>query len=222
MRVLIIEDDQLLGTGLQAGLRQEGCTADWVGDAKSAAYALREEHFDAAILDLGLPDRDGLSLIRELRLAGVCLPVLILTARDALEDRVSGLDAGADDYLVKPCDLAELGARLRALIRRSQGQSLALFRVGDFVMDSLRREAKINDRPLLLSPKEFALLEVLVAEADRVVPRGRLHGTAFGWLHDVESNALEVHVHNLRRKLGKHRILTVRGVGYQLVSRAGS
>lgn len=222
LRVLIIEDDDLLGAGLQTGLRQEGCTADWVQDAGSAAHALREEHFDVAILDLGLPDRDGVSLLGELREAGICVPVLVLTARDTLEDRVAGLDAGADDYLVKPFDLAELSARLRALTRRPQGQVVAVFRAGDVALDTVQRRAKVNDRPLLLSPKEFALLEVLVAEADRVVPRARLHGTAFGWIHDVDSNALEVHIHNLRRKLGKHRILTVRGVGYRLVSRPGS
>lgn len=222
MRILIIEDDHLLGAGLQTGLRQEGCTADWVQQASAAAHALHTEHFDAAILDLGLPDRDGLSLLGELRKAGICLPVLILTARDALEDRVVGLDAGADDYLVKPFDLAEVSARLRALIRRSQGQALAVFRVGDLVLDTVQRDAKLLDRPLSLSPKEFALLEVLASDADRVVPRERLHSTAFGWHQGLESNALEVHVHNLRRKLGKHRILTVRGVGYQLASQPES
>ncbi len=222
MRILIIEDDHLLGAGLQTGLRQEGCTAEWVKQANAAGHALQTEHFDAAILDLGLPDRDGLSLLEELRKTAIWLPVLILTARDTLEDRVAGLDAGADDYLVKPFDLAEVSARLRALIRRSQGQALAVFQVGDLVLDTVRREVKLHGRPLSLSPKEFALLEVLVSDADRVVPRARLHSTAFGWHHDIESNALEVHVHNLRRKLGKHRILTVRGIGYQLASQPES
>jgi two-component system, OmpR family, response regulator QseB len=219
MRVLIIEDDPLLGAGLQTGLRQEGCTADWVQQANAAAHALQTEHFDAAVLDLGLPDRDGLSLLDELRKKGLCLPVLILTARDALEDRVAGLDAGADDYLVKPFDLAELSARLRALMRRSQGKALAVFRAGDLVVDTVRRDVKLRGCTLSLSPKEFALLEVLVSDADGVVPRARLHSTAFGWHHEVESNALDVHMHNLRRKLGKYRIVTVRGVGYQLLSR---
>lgn len=218
VRVLIVEDDALLGSGLQIGLRQESWTADWVRSAEAAAHALRTEHFDVLVLDIGLPGRDGLSLLRELREEERSVPVLLLTARDALEDRVAGLDAGADDYLVKPFDLSELAARLRALVRRSQGQSTGVLRAGDLTLDAARREAALGGRPLALSPKELALLEVLIGHADRPVPRAHLHGTAYGWLGDVESNALEVHIHNLRRKLGKDRILTVRGLGYRLVS----
>jgi two-component system response regulator QseB len=218
VRVLIVEDDALLGAGVQVGLRQESWTADWVRDADSAAHALRTEHFDALVLDIGLSGRDGLSLLRELRRQECPIPVLLLTARDGLEDRVAGLDAGADDYLVKPFDLPELAARLRALVRRSRGQSGAVQRAGELTLDVSRREVALDGHPLALSPKEFALLEILVGHADRPVPREQLHGTAYGWLGDIESNALEVHIHNLRRKLGKDRIQTVRGVGYRLVS----
>jgi two-component system response regulator QseB len=219
MRVLIVEDDALLGAGVQAGLRQEAWAADWVRDAESAGHALRSEHFDALVLDIGLPGRDGLSLLRELRGEGRPVPVLLLTARDGLEDRVSGLDSGADDYLVKPFDLPELAARLRALVRRCRGQSSALLQAGDLTLDLARREATLAGCPLGLSPKELALLEVLAAHPDRIVSRAQLYSTAYGWLGDIESNALEVHVYNLRRKLGKDRILTVRGLGYRLVSR---
>jgi DNA-binding response OmpR family regulator len=218
MRILIVEDDPLLGPGLQTGLGQDGYAADLVRDAGSAEHALRLEHFDLMVLDLGLPGRDGLSLLRDLRAEGMCLPVLILTARDALRDRVAGLDAGADDYLVKPFDLDELSARIRALMRRSRGQTAPLLQVGDLSLDSARRQAALKERTLCLSPREYALLEALMSDADRVVPRPRLQATIYGWHEDLESNALEVHIHNLRRKLGKERIVTVRGVGYRLVS----
>jgi DNA-binding response OmpR family regulator len=218
MRVLIVEDDPLLGPGLQTGLGQDGYAADWVQDADAAEHALRVEHFDLMVLDLGLPGRDGLSLLRDLRREGSGLPVLVLTARDAIPDRVSGLDAGADDYLVKPFDLDELSARVRALVRRSRGQSAPLLRAGDLTLDAKRRQVELKGRALSLSPKEYALIEALIGNADMVVPRARLQATAYGWQEDVESNALEVHIHNLRRKLGRERILTVRGVGYRLVS----
>ncbi len=219
MRVLIVEDDDLLGAGLQVGLRQEGCVAEWVQDAETAAHALRSAHFDAAILDLGLPGRDGLSLLRELRSEGQHTPVLILTARDAVQDRVAGLDAGADDYMVKPFDLPELAARLRALLRRTHGQGDPKLEDDDVVVDTVQRSATLAGRPLSLSRKEYDVLEVLVGSVDQVVPRARLQSLVYGWGEETESNALEVHVHNLRRKLGSGRILTIRGVGYQLVSK---
>ena len=222
MRILIVEDDLLLGSGLQAGLGQDGYAADWVQTADAAEHALRIEHFDLMVLDLGLPRRDGLALLRDLRRGSICIPVLILTARDSVTDRVAGLDAGADDYLVKPFDLDELNARIRALTRRSRGQSASRLQAGDLVLDTTLRQVTLKRRPLCLSPKEYALLEALLGSADRVVPRTRLEATAYGWEDDVESNAMEVHIHNLRRKLGKDRILTVRGVGYQLVSAPGS
>lgn len=222
MRILIVEDDLLLGPGLQTGLGQDGYAADWVQTADAAEHALRIEHFDLMVLDLGLPRRDGLALLRDLRRDSICIPVLILTARDAVTDRVAGLDAGADDYLVKPFDLDELSARIRALTRRSRGQPAPLLQAGDLVLDTTLRQVTLKHRSLCLSPKEYALLEALMGSADRVVPRTRLEATAYGWEDDVESNAMEVHIHNLRRKLGKDRILTVRGVGYQLVSAPGA
>lgn len=222
MRVLIVEDDPLLGVGLTTGLGQDGFIADWVQTAESALHALRLEHIDLLVLDLGLPGRDGLSLLRELRRDGVTLPVLILTARDAIADKVAGLDAGADDYLVKPFDLDELSARLRALARRSRGRPAPALSAGDLTLDTAERTARLCGKRLTLSPREYALLEILIGNPDRVVTRARLEASTCGWHGDSESNVLEVHIHRLRRKLGPERILTVRGVGYQLVSLPGS
>ncbi|NEX21642.1 response regulator [Thiorhodococcus mannitoliphagus] len=221
MRILIIEDDPLLGPALKTGLAQDGYAADWVGTAALAEHALRVEHFDVAILDLGLPGRDGLSLLRDLRAQYVELPVLILTARDTVADKVAGLDAGADDYLVKPFDLDELTARIRALSRRSSGHAAALLHAGTLALDTRDHRATLAGSVLELSPKEYGLLETLIAHADHVVPRARLMAASYGWEDGLESNALEVHIHNLRNKLGKTRILTVRGVGYKLISEPG-
>ena len=218
MRILIVEDDVLLGAGLKTGLGQDGYAADLVRDAAAAEHALALDHFDLVVLDLGLPGRDGLTLLRDLRHKGFCLPVLILTARDAVADRVEGLDAGADDYLLKPCDLDELSARIRALRRRSQGHAESTLKVGDLSLDPASRRVTRGGQSLCLSPREYALLETLLGSPDQPVPRARLQSAAYGWEDDVESNALEVHIHNLRRKLGKDRIQTVRGVGYRLVS----
>jgi two-component system response regulator QseB len=232
MRVLIVEDDPLLGAGLQIGLGQDGYVAEWLQSADPAEHALRVEHFDVMVLDLGLPGRDGLKLLRDLRQQGIDLPVLILTARDAIADKVAGLDAGADDYLVKPFDLDELNARIRALLRRfvnppnpavskeclRTGHATALFQAGELAVDTARHTVTLGEQLIALSPKEYSLLEALIAHADCVVPRSRLQATTYGWHDDIESNALEVHIHHLRHKLGKQRILTVRGVGYQLLS----
>jgi two-component system response regulator QseB len=218
MRILIVEDDVQLGMGLKTGLGQDGYAADWVQNAEAAEHALRLEHFDLVVLDLGLPGRDGLAWLSDLRRDGFCLPVLILTARDAVADRVEGLDAGGDDFLVKPVDLDELSARIRALTRRSRGQSASLVRAGDLALDAAKRQVTLGHQTLCLSPKEYVLLEALIGSADEVVPRARLQATAYGWQDEVESNVLDVHIHNLRRKLGTQRILTVRGVGYRLVS----
>ena len=222
MRILIVEDDRQLGKGLKTGLGQDGYAVDWVQDADAAEHAIRMEHFDLVVLDLGLPGRDGLALLEDLRQEGFCFPVLILTARDAVADRVAGLDAGGDDFLVKPFDLDELNARIRALTRRSRGQPAPLITIGDLAIDTGSRQVTLKRRPLCLSPKEFAVLEALASNLDQVVPRARLQETVYSWGDEVASNALEVHVHNLRRKLGKHRIVTVRGVGYRLVSAAQS
>jgi len=218
MRILIVEDDQHLGQSLRMGLGQDGYAVDWVRDAAAAEHAIRLEHFDLVVLDLGLPGKDGLSFLRQLRRDGYCIPVLILTARDAVTDRVAGLDAGGDDYLTKPFDLDELNARIRALIRRGSGQSAPIVTVADLEIDLGSRHVTLRRYPVCLSPKEFAVLAALAVNAGQVVPRARLQETVYSWGDEVASNALEVHVHNLRRKLGKERIVTVRGVGYRLDS----
>jgi two-component system response regulator QseB len=218
MRILIVEDDVQLGAGLKTGLGQDGYAADWVRDAEAAEHAIRLEHFDLMLLDLGLPGRDGLDLLGDLRRDGFCLPVLILTARDTIADRVAGLDAGADDFLIKPFDLDELSARIRALTRRACGRSGPLIQIGDLALDTAKRQVSLAGRPLCLSRKEYVLLEALITNAGQLIPRSQLQATAYGWQDELESNALDVHIHNLRRKLGKGWILTVRGVGYRLAS----
>jgi two-component system OmpR family response regulator/two-component system response regulator QseB len=214
MRVLVVEDDRLLGHALQAGLRELGNAADWVTDGLAAERALRAETYAALVLDLGLPKLSGLDLLRALRGRGDCTPVLILTARDTVEDRIKGLDAGADDYLVKPFDMGELGARLRALVRRAAGAPAPLLRVGDVTLDPAARRVTWCGQPVELSLREFALLEALMRGAGRVLTRAQLEQALYAWGEEVESNALEVHVHHLRRKLEPSVIRTVRGVGY--------
>jgi two-component system response regulator QseB len=214
MHVLLVEDDPLLGDALRAGLQTIGHTVDWVRDGLAADQALATCRFDLMVLDLGLPRRDGLSLLRELRQQGSQLPVLVLTARDTVADRVSGLDAGADDYLVKPFDLDELAARLRAIARRRGGRAQPELRHGALVFDPAARRVTLNGRPVDLTAREIAVLATLLEHAGRVLSRERLDEALYGWDEGVESNALEVHIHHLRRKLGKELIRTVRGVGY--------
>lgn len=214
MRILVVEDDPLLGHALQAGLREAGDAVDWVTDGTAAEGALRAETYAAVVLDLGLPRLSGLDLLRALRRRGDRTPVLILTARDTVQDRIRGLDAGGDDYLVKPFDMGELAARLRALVRRSAGLSEPLLRVGDLTLDPARRCVSVGERPVELSAREFALLEALMRNAGRVLTRAQLEQALYAWGEEVESNALEVHVHHLRRKLHSTSIRTVRGVGY--------
>ena len=216
MRVLVVEDDPLLGHALQAGLRELGNAVDWVSDGVAADHALRAHDYAAVVLDLGLPRMTGLDLLRALRGRGDRTPVLILTARDTVEDRIRGLDMGADDYLVKPFDMGELGARLRALVRRAAGAPAPLLRVGDITLDPAAREVRHADRHVDLSVREFALLEALMRNAGRVLTRAQLEQALYAWGEEVESNALEVHVHHLRRKLDAAAIRTVRGVGYLL------
>ncbi len=215
MRVLLVEDDDLLGDGVRAGLTLGGWTVEWLRDGGSAAAALTSDVFDAVVLDLGLPKKPGLAVLRELRGRGNGVPVLILSARDAVGERVAGLDAGADDYLVKPFDLDELGARLRALLRRAQGSAEPLLRFGDLALDPATRRVTLAGETVELGPREFALLHLLLGAAGRVVSRGRLMDSIYGWDAEVESNALEVHIHNLRKKLPSVPIRTLRGVGYQ-------
>lgn len=214
MRILLVEDDPLLGDGVRAGLGQAGFAVDWVKDGVAAELALQTSEFAAVVLDLGLPRLSGLELLRRLRASGSKVPVLILTARDAIEDRVKGLDTGADDYLVKPFDLHELAARLRALVRRTGGQAAPSLKVAGVELDPAARQASFRGRPLELAAREFALLEALMLNAGRVMSREQLAERLYAWGEEVESNAIDVHVHHLRRKLSPKSIRTVRGVGY--------
>ena len=216
MRILIAEDDDLLGEGIQAGLRQSGFRAEWVRDGMAAWHALQTETFSALVLDLGLPKLAGLDLLRRLRAGKSALPVLILTARDTAQDIVAGLDGGADDYLVKPFDLGELSARLRALIRRAAGSSAPILECGALRIDPAARTVEYEGRPVDLAAREFALLQELALNAGKVLTRTQLESKLYAWGEEVESNAVEVHVHHLRRKLAPGLIRTLRGVGYIL------
>lgn len=214
MRVLIVEDDPLLGEALAAGLKQRGFDADWVQDGREAQTAIGVEPFAAVVLDLGLPGLGGLELLRRERARGNKIPVLILTARDAVQDRIKGLDSGADDYVVKPTDLNELAARLRALVRRSKGEPAPVQRVGPLVLDPAARTVTLDGRAIDLQTREFTLLQELMLNAGRVLSREQLEERIYGWGEEVESNAVEVHIHHLRRKLGASIVKTIRGVGY--------
>jgi two-component system response regulator QseB len=216
VRVLLAEDDPLLGDGLKLALQAEGYTIDWFKDGRQCLHAALDEEFDIIILDLGLPTMDGLEILKELRDNKKDIPVLILTARDALDDRVKGLDFGADDYLTKPFDLDELAARLRSLIRRSQGRSTPLVEFEDVTLDPAAQRVRKNGEEVDLTLKEFMVLRYLMENKGRVVSRSRLEEALYGWDIEIGSNALEVHVHNLRKKLGQQLIRTVRGLGYKV------
>lgn len=215
MRVLLVEDDALLGDGLRAGLGQAGFAVDWVRTGSDAVHALDAEPVAAVVLDLGLPDLSGFEILRRLRARGNKVPVLILTARDAVGDRVKGLDGGADDYVVKPVDLAELAARLRALIRRASGEAAPALRRGELELDAAAHRVVFRGQPVELSAREFALLHELM-RSGRVLSREQLEERLYSWGHEIESNAIEVHVHHLRRKLAPGVIRTIRGVGYMI------
>lgn len=217
MRILLAEDDPLLGDGLRAGLRQLGFLVDWVRDGEAAERELGAQPYEAAVLDLGLPRKDGLEVLAAIRRAGIATPVLVLTARDAVPDRIRGLDVGADDYVVKPVDLHELAARLRALVRRAHGQPQECLSAQDVVLDPAARSVRQAGEPVTLSTREFDLLQAFMLSANRVLSREQLEQQLYSWGQEVESNAVEVHIHNLRRKLGTALIHTVRGVGYMLV-----
>lgn len=216
MRILLVEDDSLLGEGIRVGLRQDGYAVDWVTTGEAAERALATESFDLLVLDLGLPGRDGLSVLRQLRRGGNDTPVIILTARDTVADRVQGLDLGADDYLTKPFDLDELGARARALIRRSRGRATPVLEHGSLTLDPASHRVTYAGQIVEMSPREFTLLRILMENATKVVSKTRLQETLYGWDQDIESNAVEVHIHHLRKKLDADLIKTVRGVGYTL------
>jgi two-component system OmpR family response regulator/two-component system response regulator QseB len=216
MRILLIEDDPQLGDGLAVGLRQCGFAVDWLKDGMAADHALASESFDLAVVDLGLPRLAGMAVLKRLRARGQALPVLILTARDTTADKIAGLDAGADDYLVKPVDLDELAARIRALTRRAAGRAQPLLRHGEVVLDPAGRTVTVRGEAVDLSAREFALLQALLENKNRVMSRAQLEGSLYGWRDEPDSNALEVHIHHLRRKLGADFIKTLRGVGYTL------
>lgn len=219
MKILIVEDDVLLQEGLSLALTGEGYAVDCAANAREAVALLQNAQYSLIVLDLGLPDRDGADLLRQWRKEQVDLPVLILTARDALEDRVEGLDAGADDYLIKPFALVELKARARALIRSYQGKSDNLLQHGDIALNLSSQQVGVEGKPVEVTPKEFALLTRLLMRIGQTVHRETLQQDLYSWQDDTGSNTLEVHIHNLRRKLGKDRIKTVRGVGYRLEER---
>lgn len=216
MRLLLVEDDDLLGDAVRTALVQDGYEVVWVKDALAAERALLADRSDLMLLDLGLPHGDGLQVLARLRARGGDLPVLILTARDTVGDRVQGLDAGADDYLVKPFDLDELHARVRALLRRRSGRVSPVLRYGEIALDPAGHTVALRGAPVELTPREFLLLKVLLENVGRVLPRTRLERELYGDGSDVDSNAVEVHVHHLRKKVGNEVIRTLRGIGYTI------
>lgn len=220
MRLLLVEDDSLLGNGIETGLRQAGFAVDWAHDGRQAQLALATVQYEIVVLDLGLPAVSGMDVLTQLRRCGSDVPVLLLTARDTVRDRVAGLEAGADDYLVKPFDLAELVARLRALLRRAHGRSTPTLRHGDLTVEPDSLVAMQAGAAVQLSARECAILVDLLEHRGTARSRARLEENLYGWNEEVESNAIEVHVHNLRKKLGSGLIKTVRGVGYLIPKEA--
>ena len=217
MRLLLVEDDAMVGENVRDGLAQDGHTVDWVRDGAAAEVAIAAQPYAAVLLDLGLPRRDGVEVLRGIRAKRNDVPVLIITARDAIEQRVRGLDAGADDYLVKPFDLDELSARVRALTRRAAGRSSGVVEHGPIRLDPATHEVRVHGRPVSLSAREYALLEALTSRPGIVLSRAQLEERLYGWDEEVASNAIEVHVHNLRRKLGDADLIrNERGVGYSI------
>lgn len=214
MRILLVEDDLMVGEAVRKGLRQDGFAIDWVQDGKAADSALEQEDYALLLLDLGLPQKNGLAVLQGLRSRGSQIPVLITTARDAVADRVAGLDAGADDYLIKPYDLEELCARMRALLRRQSGRAESLIQVRDVTLNPATHEVFVAAQPVSLSAREFALLRAFLDRPGVVLSRAQLEEKLYGWEDGVESNAVEVHIHALRKKLGSDFIKNVRGIGY--------
>ncbi|MCH9757157.1 MAG: response regulator [Gammaproteobacteria bacterium] len=214
MRLLLIEDDELLGDAVKTGLLQFGYVVDWLKDGESAKTALQIESFELVILDLALPKLGGLALLKHIRHIGNTTPVIILTARESVENRIEGLDAGADDYMIKPFDLSELSARIRALVRRSQGRADGILHYRNITLDPAAHTVLLNDIEINISRREFALLQKLLENHGHVLSREQLMQSIYGWDEDLDSNVLEVHVHNLRKKLNADFIRTIRGIGY--------
>ncbi|MBP8215853.1 MAG: response regulator transcription factor [Propionivibrio sp.] len=216
MRLLLVEDDPMIGASVQSGLRQEGHSVDWVRDGAAAELAIANGVHEMVLLDLGLPRKSGLELLASLRRKGVTMPVLVITARDSVADRVKGLDAGADDYLVKPFDLDELSARIRALMRRHGGRASPVIEHGPLRLDPATHEFFLNGVPVALSGREFSLLHALMEQPGVPLSRAQLEERIYGWNEEIESNTIEVYIHALRRKLGAEWIRNVRGVGYRI------
>lgn len=216
MRLLLVEDDPMIGRNIQAGLRQDGYSVDWVQDGVSAESALSDQVYDLLLLDLGLPRKSGLDVIKTLRQQKNAIPILVLTARDAVSDRVHGLDSGADDYLVKPFDLDELSARIRALLRRSAGRPETILEHGNLKLNPATHEVFLDDKPVNLSRREFTLLHIFMEKPGSPLSRSQLEDRMYGWGEEVESNAVEVYIHGLRQKLGSHWIVNIRGIGYMI------
>jgi two-component system OmpR family response regulator/two-component system response regulator QseB len=217
MRILLAEDDPMLGDGLRAGLRQQGFQVDWVRDGLAAEREIMTGDYKAAILDLGLPYKDGMDVLQSLRNKRIRMPILVLTARDAVPDRIKGLNLGADDYVVKPVDLYELGARLRSLVRRSHGQTQEVLTCGSLQLNPAARQVTFESENVALSTREYDLLHALMLAVGRVLSREQIEQQLYSWGHEVESNAVEVHIHHLRKKLKPELIQTVRGIGYTLL-----
>lgn len=216
MRILLIEDDTMIGKAVRQGLVQAGFAVDWVTDGRAAELSLANGVYDLAILDLGLPKKDGMAILAALRGMGDSMPVLIASARDTVQDRIAGLEAGADDYVLKPFDLDELVARVRALLRRSAGSGSPLLQFGSLVLDPARKTVTRDGDAVELSAKEFAVLETLMQRPGAVLSREQLEESVYGWANEVGSNAIEVQLHHLRKKLGAGVIRNVRGVGYRV------
>jgi two-component system response regulator QseB len=216
MRLLLVEDDSMIGESVRQGLRQEGYTVDWVRDGHAAELAIGNGVYDMFLLDLGLPGKEGIAVLKQLRARGNKTPVLVITARDAVGDRVRGLDAGADDYLVKPFDLDELAARIRALSRRWTGRADPLLRYGELLVNLTTREVTLGTLPVSLSSREFALLEAFLERPGAVLSREQLEDKLYGWGEEVQSNTVEVYIHAIRKKFGQNFIKNLRGVGYMI------
>lgn len=216
MRILLIEDDPQIGDGLHHGLSKHGFTVDWFQNGKHGKDALSLAPYDAVVLDLGLPQIDGMSILADWRQHQLDTPVLILTARDALPDRLAGLNGGADDYLCKPFALDEVVARLLALVRRSKGRAIAHLNYGNLSLDTTAKTVTLHGNPLTLTQREYLLLELMLSQPKHILSRAQMEDKLYGWDQEVESNAIEVHIHNLRKKIGKNFIITKRGLGYQI------
>lgn len=216
MRILLAEDDAMIGKAIRQGLADDGHTVDWVRNVSAVNAALHAPVYDLMLLDLGLPGGDGLDILRTMRQRGSALPVIIITARDDVQSRISGLDSGADDYVLKPFDLDELAARMRAVLRRRDQRPHPGLQCGDLKLEPREKTASISGKPLTLSAREFALLQALLERQDRFLSRSQLEEALYGWDDDIDSNVIEVYLHRLRRKIGSERIINLRGIGYRL------